>query len=521
MNYDAIVIGGGHNGLIAGCYLARGGQKVAVVEAAPEVGGMTSSGALISAAPNHIINPCAIELVFIRATGILDELGLDRHGFRCTEVDPPFVYLHEDGASLALWRDPHRTAEEIRRFSPADAASYLRFVDMLDKLADIALPFLMSHPGRPSARTISRVLRAGVRGRRILSDAIPLATASAAQVVDEWFQHPLVKDALIAIPSTAISPLQDTGAVLLLFSAFFQRFGVARPIGGMQALPAALTRCLQQLGGTIHTGRTVEEIMLTDGRASGVRFSDGTEMTATRAVIATCDPQSALGAMLPEGTLDRSHAARVAHMPTNRDDGAWMKVDVALSGQLRLERHQRWRTDDLDLRRPSCVIGGLDDGQRSWDSVRAGALPPAIGMYAVVPTAVDPTQAPAGQDALYLWGSPVPARPSEPWSSLADQASKSMVARASQYYDGIADLEIGRWVETPVDAAERLRAPGGSFNKVDFGLFRMGPLRPAVGLGGYTTPVPGLFLGGAGSHPGPGVFGLPGKLAAAAVLRNR
>jgi phytoene dehydrogenase-like protein len=521
VNYDAIVIGGGHNGLIAGCYLARGGMDVAVVEADENVGGMTSSGPLIASAPNHVINPCAVDLVFIRATGIIEELQLKRYGLRLIDVDPPLAYLHEDGASLAFWRDPRRTADEIRRFSAADAAAYLEFARMLDTVVDLVLPVLTGNPYRLTPRAIARILTAAVRRRKILPDVLPVVTAPLTQVLDEWFEHYLVKDAIAAMAAIYFAPAQDGGALPLIFPAFLQRFGAARPVGGMQALPAALERCFLDLGGTVHTGRAVEQIILKNGSARGVRLSDGTEITAKHAVIATCHPQLALGEMIPEGILDRRQAARVAHIPANADNGGWMKVDVALSGQLRLDRHQRARVDGLDLREPALVIGGLDDGQRAWDSVRSGELPSAIGMYTSIPTAVDPSQAPAGQDTLYLWAGPVPSRPNEPWTSLVDRASKAMVERACHYFNGIEELEIGRWVETPVDAARRLRSPGGSLSHGDFTLLRAGPLRPAAGLSGYTTPIPGLYLGSCGSHPGAGVHGTAGKLSAATALRKR
>ena len=518
MNYDAIVIGAGHNGLIAGCYLARGGMDVAVVEAAENIGGMTSSGPLIASAPSHVINPCAVDLVFIRATGIIEDLQLTGYGLRLIDVDPAVAYLHEEGASLAFWRDPRRTADEIRRFSAADAAAYLGFARMLDTIIDVALPVMT---GRLRPRAIAHILTVAVRGRKILPDALPVLTASLTQVIDEWFEHYLVKDALAAMVTTYFPPAQDGSALPLIFPAFLQRFGAARPVGGMQALPAALERCFLDLGGTVHTGRAVEKIILKNDRAQGVRLSDGTEIAAKRAVIATCHPQLALGEMIPEGILDRRQAARVKHIPANADNGAWMKVDVALSGQLRLDRHQRARVDDLDLRGPALIIGGLSDGLQAWDAVRAGEFPAAIGMYTAIPTAVDPSQAPAGQDTLYLWAGPVPSRPHEPWPSLVDTASKAIVKRASQYFDGLGELEIGRWVETPVQAAQRLRSAGGSLSHGDFTLLRIGPLRPAAGLSGYTTPIAGLYLGSSGSHPGAGVHGTAGKLSAATALRKR
>src|SRR5690554_2818582 len=139
--YDAIIVGGGSNGLSAGCYLGMAGKKVLVLEALDKVGGMASSGHLIPEAPDHLVHPCALDMMSMRVhSHVPKELGLSRHGFKILELSPGYVYLHPDGSSLVFWRDRRKTADEIRRFSERDAEAFLRFMDLIDLFMDVALP---------------------------------------------------------------------------------------------------------------------------------------------------------------------------------------------------------------------------------------------------------------------------------------------------------------------------------------------------------------------------------------------
>jgi phytoene dehydrogenase-like protein len=197
-----------------------------------------------------------------------------------------------------------------------------------------------------------------------------------------------------------------------------------------------------------------------------------------------------------------------------------MKADLALSGRLDLGRHQRWRDDGLDLRRPAVLVGTPAGNRRAYARCAAGLLPERddIPLWLVVTNAVDPSQSPDGQDSLYVYTPTMPVHPDGGWKDLETEAADRVVERAAQFYDGVHDLEIGRWVESPELTARRTGATNGCALHVDVTLLRTGPLRPALGFGPGATPVAGLHLGGAGSHPGGGVTGLPGRLAARQIL---
>lgn len=515
---DVIVIGGGHNGLVAACYLARSGLDVLVVEAAGRVGGATTTAALIPEAPDHLINPCAVDIVLLRGSGVVDDLQLRRFGYAEVDVDPPYVGVDPEGGSIAFWRDPRRTAEEIRRFDRRDADAFLDLARTIDTAVDVMLPLLLTHPTRPAGQSLLAAARGGARHPRRLAEVARFFTASAPEVIDERFRHPLVRGPLAVMTGVAGPPItQDGMAANLLFFGFIHRLGMSRLVGGTQALPNALVRCLEASGGRVRTSAPVQELVVSGGRVSGVRLETGEELSA-RAVVAACDPRQTLIRLLPPGVLSDRMAARAAHIPVDNQGAAYLKVDVALSGRLGLSRHEARRGDGLDLRIPGIFVGTLEQMVDSYEKATSGALADPLPFAGIVPTSTDPSQAPAGQDTCYLWVGWAPRRPAEPWETLAPAAGKALVTHAAQYYDGLETLEIGRWVESPLDFVDRLRAPHAYH--VDLSLLRNGPLRPAAGFAGYKTPVPGLFLSGGGTHPGPSVSGVPGRLAARTVMQS-
>ena len=147
---DVIVIGGGHNGMVAACYLAKAGRRVTVVEALPAIGGMSSTNAIFPEAPNHLINEGGLDVTLLRCSRIVSDLELERYGFGQIVPDPPYAYLHPDGASLCIWRDPVKTAEEIKYFSPKDAKAYIEFINSISLMMEGVLRFMGTHPTRPN-----------------------------------------------------------------------------------------------------------------------------------------------------------------------------------------------------------------------------------------------------------------------------------------------------------------------------------------------------------------------------------
>jgi phytoene dehydrogenase-like protein len=515
---DVIIVGAGHNGLVAACYLAKAGLDVLVLEASPVIGGMTATNPIISGAPDHQINEGSIQASLFRASSIERDLDLARYGLRQIRIDPPHAHLDPDGASFAMWDDPARCAEELRRFSRRDAEAWVRLSRTLAGVMDIVLPYMLTHPTRPSLSNVLRALHGAGRNVRQLGEIARLFQISLAEAIDERFEHPLPK-AVLASLTGFHHMTQDGSGWALVYLGLCQRVGSSRFIGGSAALPHALERCLTDHRGRVRTSAKVEALTMAGGRVTGVRLTGGQELRA-RAVVTTCSPKTTLTRLLPKDALPEHLAVRARHIPTTVTEASALKIDMALRGRLSLGEHQRRRHDNLDLRLPINTWSTFEDYLAAWDALAARRWPSPIPYIATVPTAADPSQAPEGMDTLWLYSGLAPIQPDRPWDEVRDEIASAVIVDAARYYDGIEELEIGRSVIAAPDIQERFNAIDGNVYHISPVPQRTGPGRPTAGLASYSTPIDGLFLSGAGTHPSAGISGINGEQAARAVLRD-
>lgn len=516
-SFDVAIVGGGHNGLSAACYLAQSGQKVVVIEALDKVGGMCSSGYLIPEAPQHLVHPCALDLMSLRVHPMMpEELQLARHGFKQVEMTPGYVYLHPDGNSLVFWRDVAKTAAEIRRFSERDATEFIELMKVINAFIDMAIPMMRVDPAQKNLGAKFEALKALLRNRHLKPEIMGMVGSPAYQVVMERFEHPVTQSALCCLLGAAGPITNEATGIYFALLGFLLRTGVGRVLGGMQTLSNAMAARLAELGGSILLNAPVAEIVARDGKATGVRLQDG-RLIAARAVVASIHPKTAFDLVTP-GALDRRAMTRVALAPANAHGGAPLKVDVALRGQVGVKRHQA-RRSDVDLRKCVLLIGTVEAVLENFRACARGQVPTLPYMWNTLPSAVDPSQAPPGQDIAYLYPVAMPVRPDEGWDAIRARVGQQVIDQASEYMDGLKELEIARRVEASPDLAKRLNVHNGCVVHIDTGATRSGLMRPAFGLGGDTLPVAGLFLGGAGIHPGGGINGLPGRIAAGRVRR--
>jgi phytoene dehydrogenase-like protein len=513
-SYDIIIIGAGHNGLTAGTYLQRAGYRVLVTDRLSTPGGLSQAANIIPGAPNHIAHTATGELIHVRASPVLHELELARHGLKMVDTDPSYAYLDPDGGSIAIFRDPKRTAEDIARFSAADAKAYLEFIELIDALMAFGAAMGKADPAVPSLGRLWDIAKVAIRNRRLKSKLQLLTTASAEQLAFELFEHPATQSFMLnlgAMPGPFDLDGNGIGYGLL---GLLHRVGVGKPVGGMQSLANAFAGAYAESGGDLLLNAHVERITIEDGAMRSITLADGRTIKA-RAVISTQDPQTA-AAMIGEGGLDRVTRARMEHAPSNQQNVGPSLINVATAAPIRLKRHQDLRHDDADLNKATCLIGTAQESQAALKAARRGMVP-ASPVFALSPmTNWDESLAPPGQGYAYLYMHIFPVEVNEGWDKLKAPAADAILARAAAYYTGF-DSELGRWFETCPERAARVNITNGAAGHVDFGSFRTGAKRPGFGIGGPGPLAPGFFLGGAAIHPGPGVSGNAGRLVATRV----
>jgi len=515
---DVIVAGSGHNGLVAACYLAKAGLDVLVVEAHTTPGGMTATNEFLPEAPGFMINEASIHASLFRTTNIDEQLGLSaRHGLRMRPIDPAHVHLGYEGESIAMWRDPRKTAAEIRHFSRRDAENYIRLCDIIRDAVNIGIPAMQTNAVRPEPKVVAKLLKNAAKGRRNLGEIARWVTASQQEVIEEWFEHDMVRG-----PLTTNLPFMQFDADLsgwsLIYLGVLEKVGVAMFEGGTGAFPKALIRCLESHGGRVRTSAAVEQLIVDGGAVTGVRLEGGEELSARRAVVTAFSPKTVLTKLLPAGTLPHSYANRAKHIPTRNTGMTDYKLNVAVKGKLDLERHHKWRKDDIDLRLPCTTWNTHQQALDAAFECVQGRVPQMIPGLSQITTAFDPSMAPDGHDTFWFWTGLTPADPVDGWDVAREQITERVIKNASEYFVGMEDMEIARRPLAQPDIEERFWAIDGNVYHVDPTITRFGPLKPAIGFAGHDTPVSGLFLTGSGTHPVAGISGMPGQNCATRVL---
>jgi phytoene dehydrogenase-like protein len=517
---DVVVVGSGHNGLVAAAYLAKAGLDVLVVEAAATAGGMTSTNSFAPEAPEYTINEASIQASLFRTTTIDADLELSRkYGLRQTVIDPAHFQLSADGASLGLWRDPRKTASELEYFSKKDAKALLELYEVIDAAVEIGLPMMQTNVVAPEAKAILKSAQAVAKNRKQLTALGRWMSSSQAEAIEESFEHDMIRAPLLA--SLPFMPFDaDMSGWSLIYLGVLSRYGVAMFHGGTGSLPKALISVLKDNGGDIITSSPVEEILVSNNRATGVRIRGGVEIRARRAVLTACSPKTTLTRLLPRGVLEPKKQNAADHIPTRKRGIADAKVNVALSGRVDMSKHEKWRGDGIDMRQACNCYHTYEQALEAARACVRGQVPDAIPGLAQVTNSFDPSMSPPGKDLWWFWTGLTPSYPEEGWDVARKKITDSIIKDANEYYKGVEDLQVAVRPLVLPDIEERFWAIDGSVYHVDPTLSRFGPNKPVAGFAGYRTPVEGLFLTGSGTHPVAGISGMPGQNAARTMLKD-
>lgn len=517
---DVIVAGSGHNGLISAAYLAKAGLKVQVLEAYKTPGGMTSTSE-VEECPGYKVNDASIQPSLFRTTTIMKDLELaEKYGLRMRVIDPVHLQLNYDHTSLGLWRDAQKTADELAYFSKKDAAALKDLYTVVHAAVDIGLPMMQTSPTRPDPKAILALAKQTLKHRSELLAVGRWMRATEIEVLDESFESdPIKACVLIGLPFMAYD--SDFSGWSLIYLGIITKYGVAMFEGGTGELPRALIDLITAHGGNVRCNAPVEQMVMRGGRCVGVRLQNGEEIYARRGVLTAFSPKRVLRDMLPPGTLPPHLANRVANIPTRSRGFADMKLDVLTKGQIRMDKIRAKRKDDVDPRLSANGYHDYEQVKAAQIACKRGEMPAHIPGLAQIATALPSNAhfAPPGCDSFWFWSGLTPNDPQIGWEAAKKQAADMIISQSEHYYEGIEELQVFSRVRMLPDIEERFFAMDGSVYHTDPVITRFGPNKPAVGFAGYSTPIPGLFLTGSGTHPVAGISGMPGQNAARTMLK--
>jgi len=524
--YDAIVVGAGHNGLTAAAYLARAGLSTLVLERRDIVGGCCVTEEI---APGCFASTTSYIASMLRPEVIRD-LDLGSHGLRMVPCDPALLVPFSDGTVLPWWADGSRTGDEIARLSPADAKTFARSNEKLRRLARYLQPFFLEPPPDLGARGVSRareLLRIARRFRGIteaeVAEMVSFLTGSLGDFLDRHYESDKVKTLLLAnsLYGKHGGPYQAGTALGLLFHLLsggehqVQGF-YGHVLGGMGAITKAMASAARAFGAEIRTGAPVARIVARGGRVRGVALADGDEIAAP-IVLSNADPKRTFLSLVEESALPEDFREKIRGI---KMDGPCAKVNLVLSQEPRVSGMPRdWTAPQRAL---FTLVPSLEFAQASAEAARRGGIPEELWIDCVVASNVDPSLAPAGRHVMTCFVQYVPYRLARStWDAERERLGDRVVARIGDYAPNVPGAVVARQVLTPLDLERTYGLTEGNIFHGDLNLEQLFFLRPIPGWSAYRTPVEGLYLCGAGAHPGGGVTGAPGHNAAKQVLRDR
>lgn len=526
--WDAIVVGGGHNSLVCAAYLGRAGLRTLLLERRDVVGGAVATSEVAPSA--HV--PSLAHTVGRLAPGIARELGLAGRGLRLVQPAALLTSVGGDGPPITLWSDPFRTAAGLAAVSTADSVAWQSFDAEVRALASTLWRLLLMTP--PDARTASPDvlvggLRFGWRYRRLEERHAREFSRVLPQSIADYLEDRLDSDALRAaiatrgIRYTAMGPrMGGTTAVMLTDSAGNAggaAGGTVYARGGPGALATALAAAAHEAGVSIRTGAEVTAIRDDDGRATGVALADGEELHAD-VVISGVDPRTTLAELVDPETLGPELGWEVDNL---RDRGVMAKVNLALAG---LPSFSGLDGDDgaMRLRGRIVVAPSIDYLDRAADASKYGRISEAPWLEATIPSLVDPLLVDGADDVRHVMSVIVQSAPyglrDGDWDKQREVLGDRVIGILDSAAPGFSSLVVARQVLTPVDLERDYGLSGGHPMHLEPGLDQWFAWRPLLGYARHRMPVRGLYLCGAGAHPGGGVTGLPGRNAARAVLAD-
>jgi phytoene dehydrogenase-like protein len=518
--YDALIIGAGHNGLVCAFYLARAGLKVRIVERRDVVGG----AAVTEEFHPGFRNSVASYTVSLLQPKVIRDMKLVDHGYRVIERPISNFLPQEDGRYLKLGGGLERTRAEFRKFSNADAETLPAYYEALENVADVLRDLALQSP--PNIGDGFKTLIDGARqGRRLAKmpldqqrDVLDLFVKSARTFLDSWFESEAVKAAFgfDAVVGNYASPDTPGSAYVLLHHVFGEvngkRGAWGHSIGGMGAITQAMAKVCKSAGVEISLGAPVSRILVDGVKATGVRLESGEEVYAD-AVIANVGPKILYERMMDPGDLTPEFRRRVKAFKVG---SGTFRMNVALS---ELPRFTALPEPGEHHQSGIIIAPTLDYMDEAFtDAKRLGwSRKPIVEM--LIPSTVDESLAPAGRHVASLFCQQFD--PTLEWDQHREAAADTILDTVEAYAPGFRSSVLGRMILSPLDLERKFGLAGGDIMHGNMTLDQLWSARPVLGNGAYRGPLKGLYMCGAGAHPGGGVTGAPGHNAAREILADR
>ena len=520
---DVAVIGAGVNGLVAATYLAKAGRKVVVLERSDRPGGCARTSEI---APGFHCPTLAHVASIDRR--IVRDLALEQHGLSIVRPEVDVCAPAIDGRALVLWHDTARASREIESFSANDAARYPRFLDSFKKISSV-IDAVSTSPApsidTPGAAGVIDALKTARRFRALgKTDAYRLLrwmTMDAADLTAEWFESEPLKAVIAAggILGSFLGPRSaGSGAVLLMLGA-----SEGHPVatgwfarGGAGAVAEALAAAASAAGVDMRRNADVVRIAVRDGTATGVVLASGEELSAST-VVSSADPRRTLLGLVDPVDLSPEFIRRVSQI---RARGTLAKVNFAVDALPRFTSLAGRQTEQAALSGRIRLASDVDAIERAFDAAKYGAFSAEPWIELTIPSILDQSLAPAGRHVIsaYVQYAPYRLRHGD-WDAERDRLGDTAARAIARYAPGFAESIVAREVITPLDLERRFGLTGGHIFHGELALDQAFVARPLLGWSSYATPIRSLYLCGSGTHPGTGLNGRSGALAAQAVLK--